>query len=258
MIDIGYPLFDHFAMQIDTYLMIAAIFLAAGMVKGVSGLGLPTISMALLSLMMPPAKAAMLMVLPSLTTNIAQCAGAHWRWLIRHLWPMWCGLALLTLFSPFVSIESAGAQATLILGLVLVAYGTWGLIKPVLPDGRKHIRLVGGLVGTLSGLVAAATGVFVIPLVPYMQSLRLSKEEFIQGLGISFMVATIALSIRLGTASGGDLVANIPGCSTALIAAFVGLWIGARLRGRMDIVQFQRALYGVFVFLGVVMASRSL
>lgn len=57
-----HPSYDHVAMETETYLIIAAVFLAAGVVKGISGLGLPTISMALLSLMMAPAKAAMLSV----------------------------------------------------------------------------------------------------------------------------------------------------------------------------------------------------
>jgi uncharacterized membrane protein YfcA len=40
-------------------LVVAALtFLVAGFVKGVIGLGLPTVSMGLLSLVMPPAKAA--------------------------------------------------------------------------------------------------------------------------------------------------------------------------------------------------------
>lgn len=245
-------------MNTETYLIIAAVFLAAGAVKGISGLGLPTISMALLSLLMSPAKAAMLMVLPSFATNVAQCFGPHWRRLVRKFWPMWACLALLTLFSPLASIEAEGSHATSILGFVLIAYGIWGLLKPGLPEAHKHVWLIGGIVGALSGVIAAATGVFVIPLVPYMQSLRLDKEEFIQGLGISFMIATVALTIRLGATNADELVANIPGCTTALVAAFVGLGIGARLRGRMNPIQFQRALYGVFVFLGLIMAGRSL
>jgi uncharacterized membrane protein YfcA len=245
-------------MNTETYLIIAAVFLAAGAVKGISGLGLPTISMALLSLLMSPAKAAMFMLLPSFATNVAQCFGPHWRRLVSNFWPMWACLALLTLFSPLASIEAEGNHATPILGFVLIAYGIWGLLKPSLPEAHKHVWMIGGIVGVLSGLIAAATGVFVIPLVPYMQSLRLTKEEFIQGLGISFMIATVALTIRLGTTNADELVANIPGCATALIAAFLGLWIGARLRGRMNPIQFQRALYGVFVVLGLIMASRSL
>src|SRR6185295_20338072 len=43
---------------------IAFVFLLAGFVKGVVGLGLPTISMGLLSLAMPPAQAAALLVVP--------------------------------------------------------------------------------------------------------------------------------------------------------------------------------------------------
>jgi len=58
----------------------AGLLAIAGAVKGVSGMWLPTLSMALLGLFMPPAAA--LIVLPSLLTNIAQCmvrTGERWR-----------------------------------------------------------------------------------------------------------------------------------------------------------------------------------
>jgi uncharacterized membrane protein YfcA len=44
---------------------ITAIFLLAGFVKGVIGLGLPTVAMGLLALVMTPAEAAVLLVVPS-------------------------------------------------------------------------------------------------------------------------------------------------------------------------------------------------
>src|SRR4029450_4958570 len=50
----------------------AFVFLLAGFVKGVVGLGLPTITMGLLSLAMTPAQAAALLVVPSLVTNVWQ------------------------------------------------------------------------------------------------------------------------------------------------------------------------------------------
>lgn len=40
-----------------------------------------------------------------------------------------------------------------------------------------------------------------MPLVPYMQSLRLQKDELVQALGLTFGVATIALAVRLGTSA---------------------------------------------------------
>ena len=56
----------------DPLLVLVAVcstFLLAGFVKGVIGLGLPTISMGLLSMVMPPAQAAAILVVPSFVTN---------------------------------------------------------------------------------------------------------------------------------------------------------------------------------------------
>ena len=49
-----------------------AVFALAGLVKGVVGLGLPTVSMALLALFMPAGQAAAWLLLPSLVTNVVQ------------------------------------------------------------------------------------------------------------------------------------------------------------------------------------------
>jgi len=77
---------------------ISAIFAAAGLVKGISGLGLPTFSMALLTLIMPAGQAASLMIFPSLTTNTAQCFGSQFKLLCKHLWPLWLSMLLGTLY----------------------------------------------------------------------------------------------------------------------------------------------------------------
>ncbi len=53
----------------------AGAFLLAGFVKGVIGLGLPTVSIGLLGLLMTPAQAAAILVVPSLVTNIWQANG---------------------------------------------------------------------------------------------------------------------------------------------------------------------------------------
>ena len=245
-------------METSLLLMIGAVFVAAGVVKGVSGLGLPTLSMALLGLTMPPATAATLMVLPSLLTNMAQCAGPHAAALTRRLWPMWLGLALVTVFSPLPDLGDSGTLARLVLGGVLVAYGLWGLARPRLPAFGRHALSAGGVAGVLSGLLTAATGVFVMPLVPYLQSLKLAKDELIQALGLSFMVATLALMLRLGNIAAADLSSQAVGIAIATLSAFIGLGTGSRLRQRLQPAAFQRALYGVFLVLGLLMVGRSL
>jgi uncharacterized membrane protein YfcA len=245
-------------MGAATGVLIGLVFLAAGAVKGVSGLGLPTLSMALLGLFMPPAVAATLMVLPSLATNISQCIGPHAISLARRIWPMWLGLVAATIFSPFSGLGGSGEGARVLLGAVLIAYGAWGLTKPALPDMRAFPLLAGSTAGALSGLLAASTGVFVMPLVPYLQTLRLSSGELIQALGLTFLLATLALAIRLGhTGVAMDSVALIDlGIATA--TAFLGLFAGTALRNKMSPVLFQRALYTILCLLGAVMVVRAI
>jgi uncharacterized membrane protein YfcA len=110
----------------------------------------------------------------------------------------------------------------------------------------------------LSGVLTAATGVFVMPLVPYLQSLRLDREALMQALGLSFGIATVALMVRLGPSGMAGASAPAAAHSVALAAAFVGLWIGTGLRRRLPPPVFQRALHGVFVGLGVLMVGRAL
>jgi uncharacterized protein len=71
---------------------ITAIFVLAGFVKGVIGLGLPTVAMGLLALVMTPAQAAALLVVPSFLTNVWQAMGPELTPLVRRLWPMLLGI----------------------------------------------------------------------------------------------------------------------------------------------------------------------
>jgi len=212
-------------------------------------MGLPTVAVSLLGLWMAPMQAAALLVLPSLATNLAQCAGPHWRALIVRLWPAWLALAAVTITWPQVP-SASGAQRAL--GALLVIYGLWGLWRPVLPDLTRMSRRLGGpigaLIGAATGMVTVATAVFVMPLVPYLQALRLDKDAMVQALGLSFTVATVALAWRL---RAGDHALLGPSSALALAAAFAGLWAGAQLRRRISSAVFQRALFVVFIGLGV-------
>ena len=228
---------------------LAAVFFAAGLVKGISGMGLPTVAMSLLGLLMPPAAAAALTTLPALATNVTQCLGPHTRTLCRLLWPAWLGLALATLLAPGLDDAALAQAAPRLLGTVLLAYGAWGLWRPQLPALHSHRRAIGALAGVATGCVTAATGVFVLPLVPYLQMLRLERAALVQALGLSFTVATLALALRLH--AGGLSVAAQAATPLALAAAFGGLAAGRLVRDRLSGPAFQRALSLVFIGLGL-------
>jgi len=98
-----------------------------------------------------------------------------------------------------------------------------------------------------------------MPMVPYLQSLRLEKDVMIQALGLSFLVATLALAVRLGPlAVLSGAAVPLAGHAVALAAAFAGLGFGAVLRRRLPLPVFQRALYSVFTALGALMVVRAL
>jgi uncharacterized protein len=98
-------------------------FLIAGFVKGVIGLGLPTVSMGLLSLVMAPAKAASLLIVPSFVTNVWQlAAGPSFGRLARQLWPMLAGVVVGTLAGTGLLTGSHAGQAATALGVLLMLY----------------------------------------------------------------------------------------------------------------------------------------
>jgi uncharacterized membrane protein YfcA len=247
--------FDNRRMDTLQAALVAVVFAIAGVVKGISGMGLPTVAMSFLGIVLAPAQAAALLVLPSLATNIAQCQGPHLRALARRLWPMWLGLVLACIFSPWPDVGASAANARKFLGALLVLYGSWGLWRPVLPQVRTQHAWPGLVAGALTGFITAATAVFVVPLVPYLQTLRLEKNEMIQALGLSFTVATVALAIRLHAGVGFVIVSPLTGL--ALLTAVAGIWLGGRLRSKLSQQMFQRVLFFVFVALGCVNLWRS-
>src|SRR5258708_29315279 len=109
---------------------IAAVFLLAGFIKGVLGLGLPTVAMGLLAVTMQPSRALAIVIVPAIITNIWQTfGGPYFRDIVRRLWPLmagtvvgiWCGAGLMT--GPYARYGS------IILGLLLVVYAITGLSK---------------------------------------------------------------------------------------------------------------------------------
>ena len=228
---------------------VAVVFLAAGTVKGITGMGLPTVAVSLLGLWMAPSHAAALLVAPSIATNLAQCLGPHWRRLASVLWPAWLALAVVTVLMPDIAGAGSARLARRALGTVLIAYGAWGLWAPRLPSLAGRERWSGLVAGAATGAFTAWTAVFAIPLVPYLQALKLDKDALIQALGLSFMVATLALAWRLHAAQRLSMEFGVSMIVTG--AAFIGLGLGSQVRARIGTVAFQRAVLTVLIALGV-------
>jgi uncharacterized protein len=237
----------------------AVVFFLAGLAKGVSGLGLPTVGIGLLSIAMPPARAAVLMVVPALITNIWQMLSGPGLWrLVRRLWLMQLGVCLGVWVGAGLMTGSKTEFASVALGIALMAYAATGLMNAHVPRVPAQTEWwLGTFVGGATGLVTAATGVFVIPAVPYLQALRFQREAFGKALGLSFTVSTIALGCSLGASGSLDLGSGAYSC-LALFPALVGMAAGQRLLRMMRFATFQRWFFLGLMLLGAHLAIRGI
>lgn len=216
-----------------------AVFVLAGVVKGVVGLGLPTISMAMLALVMAPAQAAALLIVPSLVTNLWQARPWPTLFLtLRRIGALQVGVCVGTVAGALWLGAPSGHWASVCLGLALIAYAAWGLFGSPPSVPRRHEQMLGAVVGVVTGVITAATGVFVIPAVPYLQALNLGKDGLIQAMGISFTVSTVALAA--GLALNGGYSSGAAGASVLmLLPALIGMALGQWLRNRLSARTFK-------------------
>jgi uncharacterized membrane protein YfcA len=244
--------------QAEYIVLIACVFLLAGWVKGVVGMGLPTVAMGALGLAMPPVQAAALLVVPSLVTNVWQfLAGPAVRGVARRLATM---LVLVCVgIAVGIQLLTSGVSRwpAIALGSVLGAYGLVGLFLPRLSVSSRSESALSPAVGIITGVLAGATGVFVVPAVPYLSALGFTKDELIQALGLSFTVSTIALAVGLG-ASGSYSLELVLASVAAVVPALAGMFIGQAVRHRIDPVAFRRWFFVAMLLVGGYMVVKGL
>lgn len=239
-------------------IIIAAVFLLAGFVKGTIGLGLPTVAMGLLATRMPPAQALAIVIVPAIVTNIWQTfVGPYLRDIVRRLWPLMIGTVIGILSGSGLMTGPYARYGTIVLGLLLVIYAIIGLSKVRFSVARRNEKWVGGIVGVLTGVVSAATGVQVIPSMPFMQAIGMEKDELVQALGVFFTTATVALAFNLTDAGLLNTSIAFP-IGVAMVAAFVGMYLGQILRSRMEPEAFRHWFLIAMMLLGIYLASEML
>ena len=240
----------HIAVAIGTFLL-------AGAVKGVIGMGLPTVSVGMLSLVMLPVEAAALMIVPSFVTNLWQAVvGSGLLDVARRLWTMmlgicvgtWLGSGLLTGDSTLFTVSALGSALALyaIVGLTKVRFAVAPAWEPWLSP----------VAGVITGVVTGATGVFVIPSAPYIQALGMDKDRTVQAFGLSFTVSTVALAVSLSLE--GAYAVSVAGASVlALLPAAVGMAAGQWFRARVSAETFRLCFFVGTLLLGLHLAVQA-
>lgn len=238
---------------------VIAVFMFAGMVKGMIGLGLPALSMGLLTLVMTPFQAASLLVIPSMLTNFWQLfAEGGVIQLIRRFWTLLLAMVIGSTWSIFPTLDQTDFPSEILLGGMLLCYGLYGLWAKKLPDLSPYEKWLSPIVGYLGGAVGVATGVVLIPIVPYIQSLQLKRDDLVQSLGLAFTVATVCLAVFLYKNPVEQQTLNFSMAWLGLVPALIGMGIGAKIRYRVSEQKFRKLFFFGLCSLGSYMLIHSL
>mgnify|MGYP001030548452 FL=1 len=242
-------------------LLVLATFLLAGMVKGIIGLGLPTVSLAVLTVALDLPTAMALLLVPSFVTNLWQASvGRDTRILLRRLWPFLLSASASVWIGAIALKQVDLSLLSALLGALLLIYAAISLagFKPAIT--RVQESWAAPASGLLNGVLTGMTGSFVVPGVMYLNALNLSRDQLIQSMGMLFTLSTLALALALGNhslLSQQQLISS----SLALIPAVAGMMLGQAIRRTISEAVFRRVFFLSLLLLGayiIVAASWSL
>ena len=234
----------------NVVLVVAGTFLIAGMVKGVIGLGLPAVSLGLLTVAFDLPSAMALLLVPSTVTNLWQAlVGGHGKAILVRLWPflamatgtVWIGAQALTRMD--LSLLTA------LLGVLLVTYSMVTLSGFQLEIPARHETWIGPLVGVANGVLTGMTGSSVVPGVMFLQALGLSRDMLVQAMGVLFAASTLALAIALQKANVLTVEHGILS-SGAVLPAIAGMILGQRVRSTLSEQRFRKVFFVALLVLG--------
>lgn len=238
------------APDVGMLALVGVTFLAAGTVKGVIGMGMPTVSLALLTATLGLHSAMALLLVPTVITNVWQAlVGGRLVMIARRLWPFLV-TSVLAVWPGVVVLAGVDVRwPSRLLGVLIIGYALMnlGMARLVLPV--RHERRAGVISGVANGLLTGMTGSSVFPGVAYLQALGLPRDQLIQAMGILFTLCTLTLGLAMGEQDllTGDLMLT---SSLAVIPAILGMQLGQRLRRRLSEASFRCFFFSGLLVMG--------
>lgn len=245
--------------MIETFTLasIAATFLLAGSVKGIIGLGLPTISLGLLAATLDLTTAMALLLIPSLVTNIWQAViGGNSKNILKRIWPFLC-MATATIWLGSTALSTVNPlYLSILLGILLLSYSFFNLLGYRLSISSRHEKWSGLILGSVNGILTGMTGSFAVPGVMYLQAIGLSRDILVQAMGMLFTLSTIGLALALQ--KNNLLTSELAAVSAfAVIPSIMGMVIGQKVRKSFSEVKFRKIFFVSILLLGTYIIAKS-
>ena len=176
-------------------------------------------------------------------TNIWQAVyGGQFITLVRRLWLFLCmavamvhvGAQLFHMFETALLLRGLGA--------LLLLYALFGLIGRTPKLLPRQERFFGPICGAVNGLLAGLTGVMFVPGTIFLQAIGLSRDLFVQAMGMLFAASTASLGLALYRHNMMPFDIGVLSVG-ALLPAFFGMWLGQALRSSLSQNLFRRLFF---------------
>ena len=231
-------------------IQIIPIFMLAGFVKGIVGFGLPTIGIGFGALISDIPTAMMLILVPTIFTNIAQVmATGSMAFVVKKTWAFLFGAVILIPLGLWVVVIVPAFPFDRLLGVLILVYSlvSLGGFNPV--THMKHNHVLGLTFGLLNSVLSGMTGSMTVPGVMYLRSLQLSSNDLLCAMGILFLISTIAIG---GSLWWFDLATQELSTLSVMMCVPValGVWVGMRVRSILSEEWFKQVFLYAFAFLG--------
>ena len=142
-----------------------------------------------------------------------------------------------------------------ILGVVMFIYGIWGLKSGIMHLSEKREKQLILPVGILSGLVNGITGSQIMPIMPYLLSLKMDRNMFIQTINCAFTFNTLIMMVALGKL--GMLTLTVLYISAGgILPVALGIFLGSRIRKNVTEEIYRKAVLILLTVLGISLTAR--
>jgi len=240
------------------FYLILATFLLAGTVKGLIGIGLPTIILGLLSQFLDPRFSVAMLLVPALVSNSWQVYRSKVApELLVKLWPFAVTMGVgIWVFSRFAAeLPTDILLASLGAVIILFVITTWFSKFPPIP--QRLDRLFQIIFGSIAGVMGGLTAIWAPPMVIYLLSAKFSKDDLVGGMGLLLVAGLVPLTI--GYVQSGLFNQSTLLLSTIMtVPIILGFTIGESFRKRMNTEQFRNALLLFFLLMGANLLRRGL
>ena len=230
-------------------LIIIGAFVFGGLCKGISGVGVPIITVPVIASVTDITLAIILIAIPSVVPNFYQV------WKYKESWTRPFSLVALCLASVvgsgigvLVLLKVDPGMLSKILGLIVIGYIAIRRWQPLILSNQKA-RLLAAPMGFFAGLAGGATGVSAPVIMMYMSAIKLVRESFIFGISVYFIAMGGGQFIWLSLANLMTWELAFAS-SLTLIPLALGMILGQKIGAHVSQTQFEKVIQSILAILG--------